>query len=147
MQEARIKTSFGEIVIPYTSLDELEKALAEMPRAVEIVRSRVAGVVPTEARKPKPGCDGMYDFDSNGRLRLLKKPKVKVALAALALYANDPDPMAVGDLEVVTGIADIVKSVLGQTLNKKYFAQHGDRYGLSPEGFEFVTKKVLQGLK
>jgi hypothetical protein len=147
MPEARIKTNFGEIVIPYSNLDELTKALEDVPKAVAIVQEKTVGVVAGEGRKPKPGCEGVYEFDSNGRLRLNKKPTVKVSVAALALYANDPDPMALSELELVTGIPEIVRSVLAQTTNKKYFTQHGDRYGLSPVGFEFVTKKVLPSLK
>jgi len=147
MSEARIKTNFGEIVIPYSNLDELTKALEDVPKAVAIVQEKTVSVVAAEGRKPKPGCEGVYEFDLNGRLRLNKKPTVKVSVAALALYANDPDPMASSELEVVTGIPEIVRSVFGQTANKKYFAQHGDRYGLSPVGFEFVIKKVLPSLK
>lgn len=147
MLEARIKTSFGEIVIPYANLEELAKALEDVPKAVALVQSKTIGLVAVEARKPKPGCENVYEFDSNGRLRLLKKPSIKVALAALALFANDPDPMTTGDLELVTGISEVAKSVVNQGKNKKYFTRHGDRIGLSPVGFEFVSTKVLSGLK
>jgi hypothetical protein len=148
MARARIKTAFGDIEIPYSNLDELRKGLDELHDVVSLVQSKVGGLIATEGRKAKPGCEHIYDFDANGRLRLLKKPGKKVALAALALWANDPDPMAAEELELVTGITEVVKSVLGQTLNKKYFVQRPDgRYGVSPEGFELAAKKVIPGLK
>jgi hypothetical protein len=148
MAEARIKTTFGEIVVAYSSLDELNKALEDVPKAVALVQSKISGIVPAESRKPKPGCEHIYEFDSNGRLQLLKKPTKKVALAALALYASDPDPMSPSDLEFVTGLSEVVKSVLGQTENKKYFVQKGDgKYGLTPFGFEWVPNKVTPTLR
>jgi hypothetical protein len=148
MAEVRIKTSFGYFVIPYSNKDDLEKQLDSLPELVSLVQSKTTSVVPTESRIPKPGWEQVYAFDSNGRLSLLKKPSVKVSLTTLALFASDPDPMNVDDLERVTGIADIVKSVLGQTKNKKYFVQRTDgTYGLSPLGFDWVTKKVMPSLR
>jgi hypothetical protein len=148
MQQARIKTTFGEIVIPYSDLDDLTKELEKLPKAIALVQAKTTGLVPTESRKAKPGYDQLYEFDSNGRLRLLKKPSKQVALAALTLWANDPDPMSPADLELVTGISEIMKSVLGQTLNKKYFVRRADgKYGLTPEGFEWVSTKVAPSVK
>jgi len=148
MKEARIKTSFGELVIPYADLDELTRALEDVPKAVALVQSRTTGLVPSEGRKPKPGFEHIYEFDANGKPRLLKKPGVKVALAALALYASDPDAMTPSEVELVTGISEIVKSVLGQTKNRRYFVQRPDgKYGLSPTGFAWVSKKVADSLK
>jgi hypothetical protein len=148
MQQARIRTTFGEIVISYSNVDELTKELEKLPEAIALVQVKTTGLVASEARKPKPGYEHLYEFDSNGRLRLLRKPTKQVALAALALWANDPDPMSPADLELLTGIAEVVKSVLGQTLNKKYFVRRGDgRYGLTPEGFEWVSTIVTPPLK
>ena len=148
MPQARIKTSFGEIVIPYSDVDELAKELERLPKAVALVQSKTGGLVPSESRKPRPGDENLYEFDSSGRLRLLKKPNKRVALAALALWANDPEPMTPNDLELVTGISDVVKSVLGQTNNKKYFVRRDDgRYSVSPEGFEWVATKVAPSVR
>lgn len=148
MSEARIKTSFGEIVIPYSDLDELKKGLEKLPEAISLVQAKTTGLVASEGRKPKPGYEHLYEFDSNGRLCLLKKPGKKVALAALALWSNDPEPMSASDLELTTGIPDVVKSVLSQTLNKKYFVQRPDgKYGISPQGFDWVAKKIAPSLK
>ncbi len=143
MPQVRIKTSFGEVVIPYSEIDELAKELEKLPRVVAQVQSKTGGLVPSESRKPRPGDETLYEFDSGGRLRLLKRPKKQVALTAFALWANDPEPMTPEDLELVTGISSVVKSVLGQTNNKKYFVRRDDgRYGLSPEGFEWVATKI-----
>jgi len=148
MNEARIKTNFGEIVIPYANLDELKKALDELPNAVTLVQSKTVGLVAAELRKPRPGLENVYEFDSNGRPRLLKKPTKKLALTAMALYASDPEPMSASDLGIVTGIVDVVKSVVGQTLNKKYFVARGDgKYGLSPIGFQWVVDRVVPVLR
>ena len=148
MNEARIKTSFGEIVIPYSNLDELKKALDEMPGSISLIQSKTVGLVATAERKPKPGLETIYDYDANGRLRLLKKPTSGVALAALALYLNDPEQMTAADLESVTGIVDVSSSVIRQTNNKKYFMDKKDgRFGISPDGFQWVANKVIPGLK
>jgi hypothetical protein len=148
MPQARIKTTFGEIVIAYSDVDELTKELEKLPKAIALVQAKTTGLVPSESRKSKPGYENLYEFDSNGRLRLLKKPNKQVALAALALWANDPDPMNSGDLELLTGISEIVKSVLSQTNNKKYFVRREDgRYGLTPQGFEWVSTTVAPSLK
>jgi hypothetical protein len=148
MPQARIKTTFGEIVIPYSDVDELTKELEKLPKAIAMVQAKTTGLVPSESRKPKQGYEHLYEFDSNGRLRLLKKPSKQVALAALALWANDPDPLSPDDLELLTGITEVVKSVLSQTNNKKYFVRREDgRYGLTPEGFEWVSTKVAPSLK
>lgn len=148
MQQARIKTAFGEIVIPYSDVDDLTRELEKLPKAIALVQAKTLGLVPSESRKAKPGYEHVYEFDQNGRLRLLKKPNKQVALAALALWANDPDPMSPDDLELPTGISEVVKSVLSQTNNKKYFVRRGDgRYGLTPEGFDWVSTKIAPSLK
>jgi hypothetical protein len=148
MPQARIKTTFGEVVIPYSDVDELARELEKLPKVVALVQSRTGSLVPSESRKPRPGDEALYEFDASGRLRLLKKPNKQVALAALALWANDPEPMAPNDLELVTGIPDVVRSVLSQTNNRKYFVRRDDgRYGVSLEGFEWVTRKVAPSAK
>lgn len=147
MSEARIKTSFGEIVVSYSSLDELSKALDEIPKAVELVLSKAGTVAPSEPRKPKPGCEQIYRFGPDGQLELLRRPQKKVALVALALYAYDPQPLTAEQIEAFTGLSDVAKNVLNAGANKKYFVFRGNGgYGLSQFGFQWVTSRVVPTL-
>jgi hypothetical protein len=148
MPQVRIKTDFGEVVIPYSILEELDKDLDQLPAVIAQVKSKVAGIASIEPRKPKPGCEEIYRFGPDGRLELFAKPDKKVALAALSLYAYDPQPLLASELETVTGLPDVARSVLRNGSNAKYFDPKPDgRWGLSLVGFQWVRSEVLPKLK
>jgi hypothetical protein len=148
MSEVRIKTDFGEVAIPYSNVEELAKGLDELPAVVAQVRSKVGGIASIETRKPKPGSEQIYRFGPDGKLELFAKPGTKVALAALTLYAYDPEALAASELEVVSGLPDIVHKVLRGGSNAKYFDLKPEgKWGLSTVGFQWVTDHVLPELK
>jgi hypothetical protein len=126
MADVRIKTDFGEVVIPYSNLEDLAKNLGQLPAVIAQVKSKVAGIASIESRKPKHGCEEIYRFGPDGNLELFAKPDKKVALAALSLYAYDPQPLLASELEGATGLSDVARAVLRNGSNAKYFDSKPD---------------------
>lgn len=145
MPEAIVKTTFGEVHITYNDMDELKAALQGLAEQVKVIAEETTELIPAQprsARLPKPGYEAAYQFAPSGQAELLIFPPVLVQLAVLGLFAYHPDPVAVPELENVTGISEIVAKVLGQTANKKYFRRIDDSYGLSTDGITLFMEKV-----
>ncbi|TAH48320.1 MAG: hypothetical protein EYC68_21565 [Chloroflexota bacterium] len=145
MLEAVVKTEFGEVHISYNNTEELKTALQEIVEQAKVIAQETQGLIPVPPRpprQPKPGYEAAYQFSPSGKAELLIFPQVLVQVAVLALFAYHPDPVSASELEHVTGIADIVGKVLGQTANKKYFRKTDNGYGLSTDGLALFMEKV-----
>ena len=145
MLEAIVKTEFGEIHISYNNIEELKTALQDIAEQAKVIAQETQGLTPVHPRPPrhpKPGYEAAYQFSPSGKAELLMFPQVLVQVAVLALFAYHPDPVSASELEHVTGIADIVAKVLGQTANKKYFRKTDDGYGLSTDSLALFMEKL-----
>jgi hypothetical protein len=148
MPEVRIKTSFGEVVIPYSSLEELEQGLTDLERVIQLVQSKTPNIVPPEPRRPKPGYEDIYTFTPSGRVELLVAPANRGELVGLVLFAHDPERIPTDVLEHEVGIAKVVSAVLTLPHYKKYFVRL-DRgtYCLSPDGRTWIVTEVIPALR
>jgi hypothetical protein len=143
MTEAKINTSFGEILISYNNIDELQASLAGLEEQIRLISEATKQIIPPALRIPKVGYENAYRFSPNGSVELMYIPPVSLHLVALAMFAYYPEPVTTAELEKVTGITDIVGKVLGQTMNKKFFRKvDNSLYGLSQDGLKLVIEKI-----
>jgi hypothetical protein len=148
MPEARIKTTFGEIVIPYTNLDDLGKGLADIDSVIKAVEVKVGNILPLEPRAPKPGLEDIYRFTYSGRVELLGAPGKQTDTVGLVVFAHDPEPVPSAILEQETGVEGVVRNILTTGAYKKYFLRLADgRYTLTPEGKTWVVEQVIPKLR
>ena len=150
MNQVRIKRDFGDVIIEYTDLEDLERKLDEVKKVEELVTSRVAPTSLHAQRQPKPGYEDIYRFLPDGTVELLVFPKKKVHQVALVLFAyGQRIPSSL--IEKCTNIRNVASNVLTTGGNKKYFNRTKDgKYSLSSEALELVTSVVvprLQGKK
>ena len=143
MTEAKINTSFGEILISYNSIEELQASLAGLDEQIRLISEATNQIIPLTPRTPKIGYENAYRFSPSGSVELMYIPPASLHLAALAMFAYYPEPVTTAELEKVTGINDIVGKVLRQTMNKKLFRKvDNSLYALSQDGLKLVTEKI-----
>lgn len=143
MPEVRIKTDFGEIVVPYNDLAELEKGLIDIDKVIELVNSKIGSITPKEKLKVKPGFDDIYIINHDGTVSILK-PGNKTENIGIVLFAYDPTPLKVKFIASSSGVAK-AKDILKST---KYFErkEHG-LYKLNADGLTWITTKVIPNLR
>jgi len=148
VNQVRIKREFGDLVIEYSTLEDLQSKLDEIEKVEQIVASKI-GVSLSQygQRKPKPGYQDVYRFLPDGTVELLLFPTKKVQRAALVLFAYDQAvPAAV--IEKCTNIHKVISKVLTVTGSKEYFTRTKDgKYSLSPGGLTWVTSTLIPQLR
>lgn len=143
MTEAKVNTSFGEILISYNNIEELQASLAGLEEQIKLISEATKKIVPQAQRLPKNSYENAYRFSPSGSVELMYIPPVSLHLVAFAMFAYYPEPVTTAELEKVTGISDIVSKVLGQTMNKKFFRKvDNSLYGLSQDGLKLVVEKI-----
>ena len=142
VKEARIRTEFGDIRIDFTTEEQLQAELDLLEAHVAQIQKTAGTIVPPLPRSPKPGFEYAYRFLPTGRVELLVFPDAMSKLVALALFAYFPDPVAVEEIETITGIENVYESVLKQSNNRKYFRKADEGYGITPEGVKLVLSSV-----
>jgi hypothetical protein len=148
MPEVRIKTSFGEVVIPYSNLEELEQGLRDVEEVIRLVQSKSSSIVPPEPRRPKPGYEDIYTFTASGRVELLVAPANRGEAVGLILFAHDPERIPTESLEQEAGIIEVVRTVLTNAYYKKYFVRlDKGTYSLSPDGRAWIMNEVIPALR
>jgi len=145
MPEVRITTDFGEIVIPYNNLAELDAGLADVEKVVELVSSKLAGIT-IETRKPKRGYEDVYEINKDGSVSILK-PGNNVENIGIVLFAYDPTPLKVEFIEHSSDVKDPQKTI-GAKYYEKYFEKV--RYGvykLKADGLKWIVDDVIPKLR
>lgn len=148
MHQVRIKRDFGELVIEYSDLQDLESKLNELEATDQLVLSKVGGSLTHHAgRDSKPGYEDVYRFLPNGTVELLLHPTKNVQRVGLVLFAYD-QAVPVSAIEQCTNIQNVAANVLSPGPNKKYFVRPSDgNYALSPQGLAWVTSTVIPKLR
>lgn len=148
MDQVRINHDFGELVIEYSTLEELKGKLDEIEKAAELVASKVGQSLSQFAqRQPKPGYEDVYRFLPDGTVELLLFPTKNVQRVALVLFAYD-QAVSASVIEKNTNIQNVISNVLTTGPNKKHFNRTKDgKYCLSPAGLTWVTTTVIPTLR
>lgn len=148
MHQVRIKRDFGELVIEYTDLQDLEEKLNELENTEQLVLSKVGGSLARHAgREAKPHYQDAYRFLSDGTVELLLLPTKNVQKVGLVLFAYD-QAVSVSAIEKCTSIQNVAANVLNSGPNKKYFIRTSEgNYALSPDGLTWVTSTVIPNLR
>lgn len=148
MNQVRIKRDFGEVVIEYSNLEDLENKLEEIEKIEELVTAKVGAPRSVHAqRQPKPGYEDIYQFLPDGLVELLIFPNKNVQRVALVFFAYDQavDPLLI---ERCTNIRYVVSKVIKAGGNRKYFVRNKEgKYSLSSDGIEWVTSVVIPKLR
>lgn len=148
MDHVRIDRDFGDVVIEYSTLEDLQRKLDEVEKVEELVTSKVAPTLSQFAqRQPKPGYEDVYRFLPDGTVELLVFPTKNVQRVSLVLFAYD-QAVPASIIEKCTNIQNVVSNVLTTGANKKYFKRTKDgKYSLSPEGLRWVTSLLIPKLR
>ncbi len=148
MPEVRIKTDFGEVVIPYNNIEELENGLKEIEKVVELVSSKAANIIKKESVQQKTGFEDLFSLTSDGLVEIKKAPDSEVKTVALVLFAYHPNGASTKQISKSSGVGNVSSRILTHSAYKKYFRKLGKKnYGLSQEGLEFVTKEIIPKLR
>lgn len=143
MPEVRINTDFGEIVIPYNNVSELEKGLTDVDKVIETVNSRVGTVKSKEKPNVKPGFEDIYSINYDGSVSILK-PGTKTEYIGIVLFAYNPTPLKVEFISNSSG----VKNATDFLSKGKYFdrLEYGS-YKLNSMGLNWIINEVVPALK
>lgn len=140
MQEVRIKTNFGEIVISYSNLSELENGLKEVDKVIEIVTTKIGTI--KETPKVKTGFDDIYRINDDGSVSILK-PGGKTEHVGIVMFAYDPTPLKVEFIAQSSGVRNAKDFLKG-----KYFdrLEYGF-YKLNSTGLNWIINEVVEKLR
>ncbi|WP_133124032.1 hypothetical protein [Nitrosotalea sinensis] len=143
MSEVRIRTEFGEVVIPYNEVSDLEKGLANIDKVIEIVNSKVGHLKGKEKPKVKFGFEDIYTINDDGSISILR-PGTKTENIGIVLYAYDPKPLKTDLITLFSG----VKQSQDYMRNSKYFDKlERGYYKLNAAGLSWIINEVVPKLK
>jgi len=141
MPEVRIKTDYGEIVVPFTTISDLETGLKDIEKVNQIVNTNVGKI----KRKPKvkTGFEDIYLINDDDSVSILK-PGEKTENVGIVLFAYDPIPMKILDVKNYSGVKN-AKENLNQA---KYFDNVGKGlYKLNSTGLAWLVNSVFPKLR
>ena len=133
----------------FDTLQELEEKVAslDIERANSVLAAKLGEFMRPEPRSLKPTVDGICSFHASGMLEFIRRPKHKVQILALTLYAYQPDALTTRVLSEATGVTNPT-AFLASHRYEKYFRKQGRAsYGLSHEGARWVTDTVLPSIQ
>lgn len=143
MPEVRIKTDFGEIVIPYNEISDLEKGLANVDKIVETVNSKVGTIRSKEKPKIKPGFEDIYTINDDGSISILR-PGTKTENIGIVLFAYDPKPLKTDFITLSSGVKQSQDYMKGS----KYFDKlERGYYKLNADGLSWVINEMVPKLR
>lgn len=141
MPEVRIKTDFGEIVIPFNEISELQKGLQDIEKVIQIVNAKIGKI--SKKPKVKTGFEDIYTINDDGSVSILK-PAEKTENIGIVLFAYDPVPLKPKVIATYSG-AKNAKDLLRKA---KYFdkLEYGT-YKLNAEGLTWIVNTVFPKLR
>lgn len=137
MPEVRIKTNFGEVMIPYTNLTDLKSHMKDIDKVIEFVNSQSLPGFDSKKIDVKPGFEKIYTINNDGSVSLLKAG-TKTENIGIVLFAFDPEPLKVEVIKKYTSISKPSDFMKGKYFNK---LEHGS-YKLSTEGLNWITGEI-----
>ncbi len=147
--EIRVRLPSGELAIPFSSGDDLEKKLNEfdVDRVIKLVSAKFAGKIDISS-KIKPGLEGIYEIGLDGLPNLLQIPKSKVEAIGLALYLAAPRGLTGAELDRVSRVNNAVRGFINQERYRRYFAREKEgKVVLSHDGIRWVGETILPKMK
>lgn len=140
MPEVIIKTDFGEIVVPYNNLSDLENGLKDIDKAIEIVNAKVGTIKAKQI--VKAGFEDIYRINDDGSVSILK-PGGKTENVGIVLFAYDPTPLKVEFIAKSSGVKNAKDFLKG-----KYFdrLEHG-YYKLNSDGLSWIINQIIPKLR
>jgi hypothetical protein len=146
--ETRIRTKFGEILVNFDSVEDLNKNLdaLDLNAVSKTVEEKLKSVIVREPRQAKPNWHEVYRFTPQGDVELLRTPPSAPMTIGLLLYASDPDPVSSEIIFSSTGIR--AGDYVSQTAYKKYFDRTpDDKLVLTHPGRLWVETEVASKVK
>ena len=145
MPEVRIKTDFGEVVIPYNNMNELELGLQDLDKVIDTVSKKALNIVKT---KSKTGYEDIFGFTQDGLVDLYNAPSYALHRVILVLFAYHPRGATVEQVSKSSGVKQVARNYLTPSSYRKYFTKLSkDEYGLAQEGLSLVTSKIIPELR
>lgn len=144
-----MKTLFGELVVYFDTVEELEKNLKDidLDTLADSINEKLGKVIVREIRQPKPGFENIYRFTFNGLVELLKVPDSDPTTIGLVLFAYDPYPASTQQIALSSGVRE-ASVVLGQPRNARYFNRVAKGlYSLTKEGKTWVLEEIVPKLR
>ena|SRR3990172_811803 len=140
MPEVRIKTDFGEIVIPYNNLSDLENGLKDIDKVIETVNAKVGKI--KDKPKVKTGFEDIYRINDDGSVSILK-PGSKTENIGIVLFAYDPTPLKVEIISLSSGVKKAQDFMKGKYFDRLEYGY----YKLNADGLFWVVNDVVPKLK
>lgn len=145
----KLEIRLGDVSLSfeYENIEQLKKELEQVPQAKEAMKEALAGIV--DIKNVKVVRADLEDVCStDGKYFLFKlAPEKDVDKAILAIYFYGASA-TLEEIARTTGIQNPSSNVLRSGKNSDYFVTlEKGTYGLSKEGFEQVTNKILPEIR
>lgn len=138
--QARINTSFGQIIVGFDEQEDLSKALEAAPNWIKAINDNSARL--QIESKVITGFEDLYVAGPAGVPRLLKHPKKKSDIVRLALFLA-PQPLEMKQWQEASGVSNPLAYVKQQDVIR---SAEG-RYSLEAAARSYVLDKVIPALR
>jgi len=135
----------AEIHTEFETLTDLKQLLPDLEEIAKTVADSVTmkQLQKREPRQVKPQIDHLCRFIEDNQLEWLQRTESATDGVAIAVYAHDPIPLTVGQIQQIVGI-DYASPYLAGEFYKEYYISKDEKYALSFKGREWVETEVLK---
>lgn len=146
--EASIRTEFGNIILEFNNLSELESLLLQLPEIVERLRSEAKEYVPEEIPPVEPGLEHVYANLPGNLTKLFISVGNEPDTVSFIVYTKHPMRMTIDQITDSSGIArSRVRSYLTkERYRDRYVGDAQIGYSLSFNGVRYVNDTVKEKL-
>lgn len=145
-RELRITKGDVELAIHFNTKEELTEGLSDYEEITKIVQEKL-GISLESKRTVRKDLEGIIEVN-NGKMILVKAPKLKVEKVCLALHAVGEDGATPSEVAAISHVQNPSRSILTSTVYKKYFRRTPrKKYVLSDQGLYFTTNTIIPELK
>ena len=147
--ELHVDIRYGKLTVAFDSTAELEQQLKDLDvsSVSRIVETHLKSVAKAERRNVKPALEGICAFRADGTLELLKPAKSKIEAIGLALFAYDPDPVALDTIGGLVSEKNPAAYLLQKRYAKLFHKVKTGFYTLSQDGGVWVASEVIPELR